>query len=130
MASIPPDETPIIIKEIGEQYNVANHLICIGNNQMNIQYHHLRMRNGELELIYYSGMSPMPGYYHDVISLFILNITHPSPESTNNLIEAVRLYSGGFNEIAVKHGITALTEEDLESMKVDGILKIVRCIID
>jgi hypothetical protein len=138
MASIPPaslflknkTEIPTIIEEIGAKYNVANHLICIGTSQMNIQYHHLRLRNGELELIFYTSMSPMLGYNYDVISLFILNITQPTIESTNNLIEAVRLYKGGFDEIATKHGITALTEDNLESMKVDGVLKVVRCIID
>jgi hypothetical protein len=137
MASIPPapiclknkTEIPTIFKEIGAKYKIANHLVCTGTSQMNIQYHHLRLRNGELELIYFNTMSPMVGMNQDILSLFILNIMHQTPESTNNLIEAVRLYKGGYDEIAIEHGVTELTEEHLESLKVDGVLKPFRCIM-
>jgi hypothetical protein len=139
-SSIPPSIFPLNaplpfpheLKECGDHYGVDKHLVCEGFNPVNIQYHHLRMRNGELELIIYTSMSPSiePPYDWSPFPNYLKLIKVQTAEATEKFLEKIELMDGLWNGAKEKYGIEPVTMEQINDMKVDGVLKPFRCIID
>jgi len=113
---------PLSLKEIGEKYGIANHLICgcTTNNLILIQGHEFRIHDDKLDIIFCNlGMSPMPVYY-DVFELYINHIKEQTQESTKLLIKGVWPMATD-NEIQ-----NAFNDSPF---KINGVLKISRLII-
>jgi hypothetical protein len=139
-SSIPPSIFPLNaplpfphnLRECGNEYGVDMHLVCEGFNPVNIQYHHLRMRNGELELIICTDMSPCiePPYDWSPFPNYLKLIKKQTPEATEKFLEKIELMDELWNDAKAKYGIEPVTMEQINNMKVDGVLKPFRCIID
>jgi len=131
--SIPFNSSPPfpVLEECGDKYGVEKHLVSFGFNPCNIQYHHLRLRNGELELIIYSSMSPILIAPYDIspFNNYLKLMKKQTPESTNEFLENVILMSTLWNDAKEKYGIEPVTMAQINDMKVDGVLKPFRCII-
>jgi len=120
---------PSILKEkIGHKFNVDDELVWQGYNPVNIQFHHLRMRNGELELIMYNSMSPMLIDTPDPFALYLNLIKYQTEETTQLLINNVPLMAYEYNDAKVKYGISPVTIEEINKLTVNGVLKPFRCI--
>jgi len=118
-----PDLKPLILKEIGEKYGIANHLICgcLTNNLSLIQGHEFRIHDNKLDIIYCTeGMSPMPTTeYYDVFKLYINHIKEKTQESTKLLIKGVWPMA---TDIEIQNAFSE------SPFKIDGVLQVSRLI--
>jgi hypothetical protein len=127
----PPAVPPIVYTECGNEYGLDNHLVCFGYNPCNIQYHHLRLCHGKLELIIYSCMSPiLPPFNYDPFGNYIELMKKQTPDATNDFLENIRLMDRPWNDAKEKYGIEPVTMEQINDMKEDGVLKPFRCIME
>jgi hypothetical protein len=127
----PPAIQPIVYTECGDEYGLDKHLVCYGYNPCNIQYHHLRLRNGNLELIIYSNMSPMlPPFNYDPMRNYIELMKQQTPEATNDFLENIRLMEYPWNDAKEKYGIEPVTMQQINDMKENGVLKPFLCILE
>ena len=119
---------PILLKKIGHQYDINDDLVWHGYNPCNIQFHHLRKRNGELELIMYNSMSPMLDQPPDPFVPYLNLIKNQTVEATKVFINSVRLMEYEYNDAKITHGISPVTIDEINNMTVNGVLKPFRCI--
>ena len=90
------------------------------------------MRDGVLELIIYTTMSPTleSPYNHCPFPSYLKLIKQQTPEATNEFLENIILMDTPWNDAKEKYGIEPVTMEQINDMKVNGVLKPFRCIIE